>query len=155
MGNDSVTDYTAWAADVSDQVTQIRRNAHQAQLAVGQVRGHAIAANGAIDVEVDARGRIQTLHLTHQAVQLAPAELSAKIIDCTRQAEQDARRAAAEAASQFTDDPRTREATDLLDSFTADTGENRVEPTPSSSEQHSDDYFEQLDNNPLGDHREL
>jgi DNA-binding protein YbaB len=148
MGNDSVTDYTAWAADVSDQVTQLRRNAHQAQLAVGQVRGHATAANGAIDVEVNARGRIQTLHLTRQALQLAPAELSAKIIDCIRQAEQDACRAAAEAAGQFTEDPRTREATELLDSFTA---EDRAEPTSSSS----DDYFEQLNSNPLGDHRGL
>ncbi len=148
MGNDSVTDYTAWAADVSDQVTQLRRNAHQAQLAVGQVRGHATAANGAIDVEVNARGRIQTLHLTRQALQLAPAELSAKIIDCIRQAEQDACRAAAEVAGQFTEDPRTREATELLDSFTA---EDRAEPTSSSS----DDYFEQLNSNPLGDHRGL
>jgi len=148
MGNDSVADYTAWAADVSDQVTQVRRNAHQAQLAVGKVRGHATAANGAIDVEVDARGRIQTLHLTRHALQLAPAELSAKVIDCTRQAEQDARRAAAEAASKFTEDPRSREVTELLDSFTA---EDRTEPTSSSS----DDYFEQLNKNPLGDHRGL
>lgn len=143
-----MTDYTAWAADASDQVTLLRRNAHQAQFAVGQVRGHATAANGAIDVEVDARGRIQTLHLTRQALQLAPPELSAKIIDCTRQAEQEARRAAAEAAGQFTEDPRTREATELLDSFTA---EDRAEPTSSSS----DGYFEQLNNNLLGDHRGL
>lgn len=148
-----MTDYTAWAADVSEQVTQIRRAAHQTQQSIAKVRGRANAINGAIEVVVDARGRVQTLHLAPPALRLAPEKLASAILDCILQAEQDSRAAAAEVASPFADDPRTRDATELLDSFTADIDENSAGRASRRSEPSNEDYFEQLNNNPLGEHR--
>ena len=131
--------------DIEQDIVDIRRRANEVQEAIDKVRGKADGVNGAVEVTVDARGRLQSLRLTPQALRLNADELAAHIVACANSAVDKSEAAVHAASKPFTDDLRIREALDAIKSFDAET-----DPAKFSAKAVSDDaYFDALNEDPL------
>jgi len=134
--------------DIEQEVEQIRNQAQDAQAAIAQIRGHAHRANNAIAVTVNARGRLESLQLTPQALRLGPDALAATIGDCIAEASQQAEDSARTVAERFKDNPRIREATTAISSLL-------TQPQTRRNPRLDDDRrFDEFSRDPLGHHRQ-
>ncbi|MDG3014659.1 YbaB/EbfC family nucleoid-associated protein [Speluncibacter jeojiensis] len=135
--------------DLEAQVAEIRRLAQQAQETVARVRGQANAANGAVAATVDARGRVDDLRLSPQALRMTADDLASAIADCIRGAQDQAAESARTATQAFADRSEIRGALAAMDEFAAEPAATAV-----PDRQEDDDYFDEFTRDPLGRSRE-
>ncbi|GAB2651275.1 hypothetical protein GCM10027169_16160 [Gordonia jinhuaensis] len=102
-------------ADLNAELVEIDATSKQLQFEIAQVRGRGRFSSGEVSVTVDARGRVQSLELSPQALHRGAAALAEGIMQCIREAERQADAASADIVGRLRRDPVFAQAMSALD----------------------------------------